>query len=326
MFLIFCAVKSMIKKVKIFSFHLGKSYYIKEFIDSCTNSDLDVILACDSYDKNYFKNPNLTILSDKIKDNEVKALWSHFISDPFKLHLHTDKDYSMQALSFFRWFRLYDYMLTYDIDDNELVFHVDSDIFFSNNFVSYANYITSKVDFAAIHEPKNLKHLQMAASGHMSLWSRSSLKSLVDYFCYPDSDDIEQMKEKWKYHVEHNKSGGICDMTYLYLWRLRNSDRVLNISELSGDRWAYNDTVNIYGGNNTFSTESLKVRNGLIYRSDDKEYAFLHFQGRSKKAFLFTSIGFNPSLALKFANYLNKLLSIMRRIYIRKFIGGAEEF
>jgi hypothetical protein len=76
--------------------------------------------------------------------------------------------------------------------------------------------------------------LDMTASLHFSYWTLDALEDFTS-FCiqaYRDPEIRRRLEAKYRWHVENRQSGGICEMTLLYLWRERNEAKTWNAAKV----------------------------------------------------------------------------------------------
>lgn len=134
----------------------------------------------------------------------------------------------------------------------------------------------------------------MAASIHVSFLTYDFLLA-YERMCrdiYVTKTRLHLIEEKWRFHQETGKPGGICDMTIYYL--LTKEFPVRALMDLQPDGSTFDDNINDnngFLGPETFELKGgikvLRTRNGIVEaKCVDGSYVRLnnlHFQGSAKK-------------------------------------------
>jgi len=141
-------------------------------------------------------------------------------------HMSTNsKTFEMICIK--RWIILRNYMMKYGIPN---VYYSDSDVMIYDDLSSLYehNYKNFEVCYTL---PAYQDNYRWTASACCSYWSLKSIKAFCDFIfhCY-DKTGIKKLEEKWNYHLQNNISGGVCDMTLLYLFHDK-----LNFQSLSAE-------------------------------------------------------------------------------------------
>jgi len=126
-----------------------------------------------------------------------------------------------------RYFVLSEFMAAHKIDR---VFSVDSDTMIYCDVEREA--ITFEVGDVAFCIPQNQTPQRLSASSHFSYFTQ---KGIVDFCQFMIDDYINasaraRLEAKWAWHQQHEKPGGVCDMTHLYLYSLVRD--VTNLSKV----------------------------------------------------------------------------------------------
>lgn len=124
---------------------------------------------------------------------------------------------------FKRFFFLYEWMKQNGFERAVLL---DSDIVTCSNLGDEISSIVGENCCAAFMRPTEQGDMQWTASPHVSFWTMKGLREFTE-FCLDANqrkDLIEKLDEKWRWHIDNNELGGVCDMTYLYLWGILRAD------------------------------------------------------------------------------------------------------
>lgn len=181
-------------------------------------------------------NPNIYLLTsdsntnsyppDIIVDdlNRYCTLFEYFVTNIYK-HMSTNPE-SLELLGFQRLFVLYEFMLYNQFDS---IFYCD------NNVLLNVNINSLDFDFSKPHYciPDNSVKYRCSASIHTSILPIDFLDDLINFIFDTYKNNINVLKDKYTYHIDNNKDGGICDMTFLYLFSLEND--VTNMLDLNFD-------------------------------------------------------------------------------------------
>ena len=223
----------MNNSIPVVFFHEGNNEYLKYAILSAEKYNDNVILLGDSSNKDFSKNWYNTEEFDMKEYNEFEKLYKHMSSNTKKFEITAFKKYYM----------LKQYLEKSGYDKCMLL---DSDI------VSFCNY--SELEFtkkykASVSTQKNQENYIWTSSGHSSFFTKEYLDDFIKFCEYTYKNNIRQLEDKYKYHLENNIKGGICDMTLLYLWAL-NKPLIYN--------GAVNDNGNVFDHNINTSENYLK--------------------------------------------------------------------
>lgn len=192
---------------------------------------------------------------------------------------------------FKRYFVLRDFMEAEKLD---LVFSCDSDVMLYSRPEDEASVFGVK-DFAYCI-PENQYAYRWSASSHAAYFSRDGIERFCDFIVetYTTRVGLAKLKRKWEWHQKQKKSGGVCDMTLLWLFYLENKD-VVNLSRARGrEPRAFDHHVNTPENElpNEYEMEGRKKRlvwrNGKPYghnliTGEEVRFAALHLQGGAKK-------------------------------------------
>jgi hypothetical protein len=134
---------------------------------------------------------------------------------------------------------------------------------------------------------------------HFSYWTREAMEDFTNFciFAYADGSVRAKLEEKYRWHIENCKPGGVCEMTLLDFWEKRNPNSVLNLARVTNDSAA---DIGIGMSTNYFADEyemnggfkKLWFRNGIPFGFNKIlqrpiKFWCLHCQGGSKAVMRF---------------------------------------
>jgi len=254
--------------------------YLKFALKSAANYNKTVVLIGDESNKNFWRNHwNVTpVVSDKYQDFQKCYVQMSYYS----------KEYENSFWK--RMFMLEEWMKKNDIKQ---AFLLDSDVMTFSNYsiqlapILFDNYI------ASLMTCENQDNFRWASSCHFSYWTLEGLENFTS-FCieaYHNKTIREQLESKWKWHNDHNKLGGVSEMTLLYLWS-KDNPRVSNSSKVASDMTidhSINTSTNYLEDEYQMQLGVKKIifKNGIPYGFNkvlNKEIRFLciHCQGTAK--------------------------------------------
>ena len=257
--------------------HVGESNPVLERVIHQATKQNKVILIGDS---------NTLYLKDKfgIGFIELDAIIDEDFVEFNKLyeHLSTNPEF-IERFCFLRWFAVRNLMEKANIDR---VFYADSDVMLYCN-VEEENAKYEQFDMTLVHR----------CCGSTSFFSRKSLSTFCAYLLdiYRDKGGFSygDLKNKYKNMREHNKDGGVCDMTLLDRFHYEDSKGggPCRIGEMTHvfDNATYDHNINVDDGvyEHNGRHKTIKFENGEPYcfnKNLNKLVKFnaLHFQGPAK--------------------------------------------
>lgn len=254
--------------------------YLKFALKSAANFNKNVVLIGDNSNKDFWKN-HWDVTS--IESKKYQAFQKCHVQMSYYPKKYEDSFWK-------RMFMLEEWMRRNDV---KKTFLLDSDVItFANYSVELApilfdNYI------ASLMTCENQDNFRWASSCHFSYWTLEGLEDFTS-FCieaYHNKTIREQLETKWKWHNDHNKPGGVSEMTLLYLWskdnqKVANSSKVIN--NMTVDH-SINTSTNYSENEYQMQLEIKKIifRDGIPYgfnKISNKEIRFLgiHCQGTAK--------------------------------------------
>lgn len=178
-------------------------------------------------------------------------------------HMSTNT-YSFEYMCIYRWFILKNFMRKHHFDK---VLYLDSDVFLYENVSKILNNYP-EFEFA-YNLPANQDNYYWAGSACCSFWTQKGIDGFCDIIKqHYVTEKIEKLNEKWNYHISSKLPGGICDMTFLYLYS--SVSGFLNLGKV------YNkcsfDFNNAISGN--YQQNEYAFKKGSIFQIPTKEIVF----------------------------------------------------
>ena len=207
------------------------------------------VITSDSHTNTY---PPDVIVDDL---NKYCTLFEYFVTTIYK-HMSTNSE-SLELIGFQRLFVLYEFMKHHNL---ESVFYCDNNVLL-NVDVNSLNFDVLKPYYCI---PDNSTKYRYSASIHTSVLPMNFLDDLINFMFDTYRNNINILKDKYNYHIDNNKSGGICDMTFLYLYSLENE--VTNMLDLNFDHGintAESSTSSQYKMMNC--NKIIKIESNVIY-------------------------------------------------------------
>lgn len=197
------------RNIPLIFVHTGYQKHLDIVIPQAEKCNDQVYLLGDSSNKN--TSTQWFNIIDYI-DDRYETFKSNFIN-------MSSNSAEFELNCFKRYFVCYQFAKIQRIDK---FFMIDSDCLVYENL---SNLGLQKYD-AGASIPKDQSNMNWTASPHCSLWSMDALDDFLNYLLMAyDESNIEPLLKKWQYHQENNVPGGICDMTLLYLWMQKNTDK-----------------------------------------------------------------------------------------------------
>jgi hypothetical protein len=114
------------------------------------------------------------------------------------------------------------------------VLHLDSDVLLYSPIEEISNCYGHLNWECGLSIPKqDSNSFTWSASGHISYWTITTLEDFCNLTIasFSEREYLERYQKKWDWHLSQNKSGGICDMTTLYLFWEANQNRIINMAK-----------------------------------------------------------------------------------------------
>ena len=266
---------SDLKTPKIVIFHRGNHSHFLSALKIMGRLGFDPIVITDSLNAKAIKGVDAVAIQDL--DPMISDQWTSFCS--VYERLHTNANYHM--FSFKRWFYIGALMKLKSLNN---VMHLDSDIIVFEDFLAYSESIYASNPFVALNLETQKHDFQMSISPHVSVWSDVALQAMLDFMIESYKKNKPVLLGKFDFHERNNISGGVCDMTIIYLWVASISDDVLllDLSKFETFKWKFNNNVAKNNGNGVML---LKIKDGsavFVGQDDHAKMPFVHCQGAAK--------------------------------------------
>ena len=199
--------------IPVIFFHDGNQKYLKYAIDSAKAFNKYVFLIGTNNNQDFCEDWfNLELLNGEKYRNFVKMYQ----------HMSTNS-YEFELACFRRYFMLEEFMTSKNFDECIMI---DSDV------LTYCDYSKlhcfENVDVSVTIVPYQGKY-DWAASPHIFYCKREALSKYITFILDTYQYHIHILKEKADYFIKNHLKGGICDMTLLYLWSVKNEVRFTNL-------------------------------------------------------------------------------------------------
>ena len=137
----------------------------------------------------------------------------------------TTGNFEFELFCYNRWIMLANFATRHSID--KLVY-VDSDVATFCNFSDKEDLLDDK-NIARVCMMDNQENYRWCAAACISYWSLEGLNKFKQFLLEAYTKHVSRLQEKWQYHQDNNKAGGVCDMTATYLFVQDNGLDPLNI-------------------------------------------------------------------------------------------------
>ena len=141
-----------------------------------------------------------------------------------KSYIHySSNSKEFELLCFRRYFYLKDAVKKFGIKN---FWMIDSDVLLLDSLASYQDFLKGEGYSCSLSIEEGQENgCKWSASPHISYWTIDSIESFVQFLGSFYTKELKNIIEKYEYHKVHGISGGICDMTALYLWA-RNQQKI----------------------------------------------------------------------------------------------------
>jgi hypothetical protein len=174
------------------------------------------------------------------------------------------------------------------------------------------------------------------ASAHTSFWKTEFLRGFCSFVNDSYENGINELEKKWDWHNEQGINGGICDMSLLYLFYLKNKNSIYNLLPVSRDIICFDRNIN--RGSNYKQDEyqtiksplgtimkDIKIRDEKAYcynllNDSDVQFANIHFGGISKNI-IFNYVVYDFAYSSKIINYTNYLFMKLK-LFIKDILSS----
>jgi len=260
--------------------------YLKIALQSAADFNNQVILVGDEANRGFWKDHWDTSRSRLVKFDEFKRSYVKMTDYPE----HYEMSFWRRPFAVEMWMRS---------EGVDRVWLLDSDVV---TFADYSRDVMPSLPSeccAALMAPQNQDNFIWAVTLHFSYWTLDALTDFTS-FCieaYRDPGIRSKLETKYRWHVENQKPGGICENTMLYLWGERYGNRIWNLAKV------YNGVVGDMqiSSPNNYIRQEYEMHRGFkkLTFKDDIPYGFnrilgenirflcIHCQGGSKQLMRF---------------------------------------
>jgi hypothetical protein len=216
----------MESKIPVVFIHTGQlPAYLGDAIAQAQSFNNDVVLITD--------HKIIPFKADLVNVDSVNPDESDFKS--YYKHMSTNS-YAFEYICIYRWFLLKNYMERHKVDR---VLYLDSDVYLYGNTVEIAKHYP---EFGfGYNLPLSQEEHYWAGSAPCSIWTLASLTDFCNFIkTHYTSEAIKVLEEKWEHHRNNTIPGGVCDMTFLYLFS--GTDGFFNLGKVhNGCSFDFND-------------------------------------------------------------------------------------
>lgn len=266
------------KQIPVFFVHIGDASYLKTVVTQARKYNDLVFLIGDESNKSYCD--NWCNIYDYYGE-EYKLLKTRY------KHMSTNS-YNFEFSAIAKFLAVYHFAMEKNFSQIMLL---DSDLMTYTDF-SKLNWENIDAGFSI---PEKQEPYIWTISVHCSFWTIHALKSFIEYLLSVYINDLAKLEEKWNYDQAHNRTGGICDMTLVYLWYKKHPEMTFfNTAKV------YNNTVFdhfIYASegfrvgdfkvNTMLKMKLIKFNNGIpFFKYKDGQWIrsyTIHAQGAKKR-------------------------------------------
>lgn len=146
------------------------------------------------------------------------------------IHRSTNSE-RFELFCWLRWFVLLEYMMQSKLEE---IVYLDSDVLLYSPPREWVSSHFNRSQGCSYFIPRqDAGSFLWCASAHVSYWTREALQLFCDFAenSYTDHACTFDYEQKWKWHLENQTPGGVCDMNGLYrFWRL-HPEIVVNLGE-----------------------------------------------------------------------------------------------
>jgi len=264
-------------------FHLGYPEYLELCIKEAARNN-EVLLIGDTENSSLGSLNNVTHYQADL-DN---CKFTKYFFEAYQ-HMSTGGQ-QFELLCFIRWAAIC--RITKKLGLSSL-FHSDSD----NVVYSDMSDVYEKINSPsmALSVPQNQAEFRRSASPNVAYWSVEELERFCHYMldCYLDPIKYQKLKDKWLWHQQNSKPGGVCDMTVLWHYAQETDHTVL--TQLWSNNTTFDHNINVSSNYNSL-VEEYELKNGIknikfinnkphcknIVTNEEIMFHTLHFQGTAK--------------------------------------------
>lgn len=270
--------------IPIVFIHFGPDRFLKFAIDQArySNRGNEIFLIGDSSNLNLSKTANHFLINRyEERVNRLKQVYEHHSSNSFEYEYFCIK----------RWFLLYEFMEEKNFD---WVFTLDSDVMLYRAIQPFFEQNIFAKDYeAALCTPEQEHDSYMwSASGGTAFVSKEFMKGFCDFIINTYEKRSHLLQPKISYHLNNNIYGGVCDMTFFYLYSQERVDKIYNLLAPNLQREVFdggisssmNLTMNEFPLSNGLKNVKFRNKKPVCINAEGEEFNFmvLHFHGSTK--------------------------------------------
>lgn len=196
-------------QIPIVLFHKSEKYYVSCALRAAKAQNKDVTIITDVTPKMYTDYAKVEDFSDYKSQNaeQFATIYQHFSTNP----------HYFEFTAIEKYFFLLEHMKKHQL---EKMLYIDSDLLLYGNMTEIISKYYDSFDVCSCISEQNYEDFYWTASGHLSLWTYQALEEFCKFIlkAYTEDNQVENLKRKWQFHIDNKLSGGICDMTLVYLF------------------------------------------------------------------------------------------------------------
>lgn len=280
--------------------HKGNQEYLKICLDYAVDHGNSVILIGDDSNSSFEREGIAWFDHNEYSSEELREFNRIYV------HMSSNSP-EYERFCFERHFLIREYVKKHDINE---FYMMDSDILLGRLDMESIR----KYDAALCWNEANSK-ISKAASPHFSYWKKSALDDFIAFTMNAYSSDIKLMKECYEQITGRGITGGVCDMTLLYLWKEKNIERVCNLCGDENIKLGVSRRLLCKQENSRYLVERgaiklVNVNDDLFYidkQTEERIYAqVIHAQGDAKKYIKMLAKGKTDSFSKGIADIIHK--------------------
>ena len=249
-------------EVPVVLFHKSEKYYVSCALRAAKKRNNDVTLISDVRPDIYTAYSNVIDINFYKNDGAVK------FAEVYQ-HLSTNS-HNFEFTAIEKYFFLLEHM-----KKNKLkkILYIDSDLLLYDNMSTIINKYYDSYDLCSCIPKKEYSDLVWTASGHLSLWSYTALNDFCEFIINLYTNQIDLIKKKWQWHLDNNITGGICDMTLIYLFQYQTQLKSGNFLEVVDNRFSFDYILKSSTGefDNEYDMENSFILGDVIKKVSFKD-------------------------------------------------------
>jgi len=306
--------------------HRGNPRYLRYTIEQAKHYNDDVILLGDKKNAvlgNMVEHHLLDDFSTSEELSRFRNLYNHMSTNTFQF----------ENICFERWFQILEFLESNGIQS---FFHLDSDNLLYSNISTVLEKVIGDYEAAYNIFSQLYEEYRWKSSAHTSFWQTEFLKEFCSFVNDSYENGIDELEKKWNWHKEQGMNGGVCDMSLLYLFYLKNKNSIYNLLPVSRDNicFDYNINESLNYKLDEYQTiksplgtimKDIKIRGEKAYcynlmNKSDVQFANIHFQGISKHLIL-NYVVYDFAHSSKIINYTNYLYMKLK-LFIKNLLSS----